>query len=36
MRFALLSEPRPARQTYIDEVDFDTDAQLGGELQKGQ
>ena len=30
------TEPRPTRQTCIDEVDFDTDAQLGGDPQKGQ
>ena len=30
------SEPRPTRQTCIDEIDFDTDAQLGEDPQKGQ
>jgi hypothetical protein len=30
------SEPRPPRQTCIDEVDFDTDAQPGDNPQNGQ
>jgi hypothetical protein len=30
------TEPRSKRQTCIDEVDFDTDVQPGGDPQKGQ
>jgi hypothetical protein len=30
------TEPRSKRQTCIDQIDFDIDAQLGGEPQKGQ
>jgi hypothetical protein len=30
------TEPRAKRQTCIDQIDFDIDAQLGGEPQKGQ
>ena len=30
------TEPRSKRQTCIDEIDFDTDAQFGGDPQKGQ
>ena len=30
------TEPRPTRQTCIDEIDFDADAQLGEDPQKGQ
>ena len=30
------TEPRSPQQTCIDEVDFDTDAQLGDDPQKGQ
>ena len=30
------TEPRSPKQTCIDEVDFDTDAQLGDDPQKGQ
>jgi hypothetical protein len=30
------TEPRPTRQTCMDEIDFDADAQLGGDPQKGQ
>ena len=30
------TEPRSKRQTCIDEIDFDTDAQLGDDPQKGQ
>ena len=30
------TEPRSNRQTCIDEVDFDTDVQPGGDPQKGQ
>jgi hypothetical protein len=30
------TEPRSKRQTCIDEIDFDIDAQLGGDPQKGQ
>jgi hypothetical protein len=29
------TEPRSKRQTCIDEIDFDIDAQLGGDPQKG-
>jgi hypothetical protein len=30
------TEPRSKRQTCLDEIDFDIDAQLGGDPQKGQ
>jgi hypothetical protein len=30
------TEPRSRRQTCLDEIDFDIDAQLGGDPQKGQ
>ena len=30
------TEPRSQRQTCIEEIDFDIDAQLGGDPQKGQ
>jgi hypothetical protein len=32
---AWYTEPRSKRQTCIDEIDFDIDAQLGGDPQKG-